>query len=349
MVLDAAARRAPVLVQFDKLREELGSTGVSMDAEGELKLARLRRLVETLDTGDEFDPVMFGGRYPTTTIRQLKHLKHLIGLGLEAGAVTGRDGRLRPAAAWPYLSPVRRTEKVWRALLEVGPLSVNPSRQSLPIDALLEAGMRHWLIQLLVRPEYDVTMLIEDEMTMVEHILEGAGMIDPMLEGDDLEELEQVLGQVPVILEQLEALGVIGWRGSTVTRPEGIPALWFRKGGTVWLTDLGRHLVAGIAEETGYRLPTLPDPDPADTAELLAALDGHPDADLSLLWQELGERRDPFRLLSDFSRHPDPPADRVLQRLSGVVTVGRQSKAIGKSLLRQRTRTAGGGTGTGFA
>lgn len=343
-------RRVPVLVQLEKLREELGSTGVSMDAEGELKLARLRRLVEALDTGDEFDPVMFGRRYPTTTIRQLKHLRHLIGLGLEAGAVTGRGGRLRPTTAWPYLSPVRRADRVWWALLALGPLSVDPSRQSLPIEALLEAGMRHWLIQLLVRPEYDVPQLIEDETTMVEHILDGAGALDPTGEEDDLDELEQVSGQVPVILERLEAVGVIEWHGSTVTRPEGVPSLWFRKGGTVRLTDLGRHLVAGIAEETGYRLATLPDPGQADTAELLAAFDGQPDAELSLLWQELGERRDPFHLLSDFSRHPDPLAERVLQRLSGVVTLGRQAKAIRKSLMRQRTRTSGGrGSGMGVA
>lgn len=350
-MVDAAARRAPLLLQLEKLREELGPNGVSIDAAGELRLARLRRLVAALETGDEFDPVLFGRRFPTSTIRQLKHLKHLIGLALEAGAVTGRDGRLRPAAAWPYLSQLARAERVWRALLEMGPLSISPSGQSLPIEALLEAGLRHWLIWLLGRSEQDVDELIEAEMIMVERILMPQGMDDSHLDQEEFEdESDQIPGQLQIILEQVEALGVIEWLGSTVRRPAGLASVRFRGGGTVRLTELGRHLVAGVAEETGYRLPTLPDPGSADTGELLAALDGHPDADLAPLWQELAARRDPFHLLSDFSRHPGAQAERVLQRLSAVVTGGRQAKAVKKSLLRQRTSSAGdAGAGKGVA
>lgn len=252
--LAASAAAAPILAELRQLADLLGPDGRRLTQRGNLRLADARELVAALGTGDEMDPEIGGRVFKTHTSEHLPGLGYLVELALECGAARRHHGHLVPVKAWRKRSSLQQMERIWRVHLDLGFLSIQEPRYAFADDLhpLIEAGLPHWMIELLPAGiRGDVADIVERTEDVVQRML------------DDNMFLDMTPALVSRLLERAERLGLLHWTDWTAADQHD----WLRTrepDGSVTLTPLGRHLAATDAEEFGYRLRTV---DLADASE----------------------------------------------------------------------------------
>jgi len=88
------ARQSRLFEQVSQLARYVGD-GVTLTAKGNLPLAVGRELVQLLETGDEFDPVIGERTFKTQSTQELRHLMDIVGLATAAGFITKRKTIIR--------------------------------------------------------------------------------------------------------------------------------------------------------------------------------------------------------------------------------------------------------------
>jgi len=268
--LAAAATAALLPAKIEALREYLGA-GKALTQKGNLKLADGRALVELLDTGDQFDPDHGETTFKTRSTEHLPGLNFLLDLAKTVGAVRVHRRRMVPVQKWGGRSPVDRAVELAEIVVEHGPLTLRGSRYRTILDALhelLDDGIVHWLVSLLgygTAIEFD--HIVDAALQVVDAQFGGeerwADLVDTLTRQD-----------VSCIFATLEAAGILTWTGKV-----DIPTQFgdsYSGAGVVELTALGRHVIAELAPDAGYRLNTVSDLAAGDGAAVIAALDSVP-------------------------------------------------------------------------
>lgn len=265
--VEKSAAAAPVMASFEALRDYLGPSGKALTQQrGNLKLADARALIELLNTGDEMDVQIGGKVFKTQSSQDLPGLNLLLEWAISAGAVRRERGKLLPVKRWQQRSATDRAEQCWRYLAKTGPVSARRGFSPfVEYDMLLEDGVQHWLLPLLpIGTALDFDQLVE---TAREVIAEQLGEPDESWSTVAVDLVERNLSQ---IFETVEHAGVVCWDGSHQVTDRFQEQ--HRAGGTLRLTDIGRHLVSAKAEESGYRLRTVPDLGQASAVQLFEFL-----------------------------------------------------------------------------
>lgn len=286
--IEESAAAAPILSTLDRLRDYLGEKGRTLTQKGNLKLADARDLVELLQTGDVMDPDIGGGRiWKTVSSADLPGLSGIVELALTAGVVRRDRGRLVPVKRWTRQSATAKIERIWAALFDLYMLYL-PRRQFPAVmehHDLLVDGIPHWLLGLV--PEGSVADF--DQLKDLAREVTRDEFVDPDWGQHLVDKVDRSMSE---IFEIVERAGVIRWEG---WRPEAGAYSDYRTGGDVQLTAVGRHLVAGMAEEAGYRLKTVPDLALAGAPELIEAIgtNGLDPAEAAARWrpEESDDRR----------------------------------------------------------
>ena len=266
--IDRSARESPVIARFESLREYLGDSGRALTKKGNLRVADARELVELLDTGDEFDPEFAGHASTTRSSEQLPRLAFLLEWALQCRAVRRMKGRLVAVKVWGTAPVLRRAERAYVALIQLGPLWTFHRHSSWldEIDELLDDGIPHWLSTMLpTNSERDFDELVEWASEATE--LRVAGRFSDWLTSD----LDATVARrMALIFDLLVWAGVVEWTGRERIDERYGFSRWGH--GVVRLTPLGHQVVPGHIAEAGYRLRSIPDLTTASAAELIDAL-----------------------------------------------------------------------------
>ncbi len=266
--VEQSAAAAPFMATFDKLRAYLGPSGRTLTQQrGNLKLADARALIEVLDTGDEMDPQIGDKVFKTTSSQELPGLSQVVDWAIGAGAVRRERGKLLPVKRWQHRSATDRVQRCWEHVMKTGPLSGRRAGFDPLVDyyMFLEDGIEHWLLPLLpTGSSLPFDQLVKTSQEFVDE--EFAGVDEPWASVIS-ESLER---NISSIFKTIETAGLVRW--DDWHRVTDRYQTQHRAGGTLQLTDIGRHVVSGRVEETGYRLRTLPDLSQATAAELFEIL-----------------------------------------------------------------------------
>lgn len=264
--VDAAVARAALPAKVRALRDYLGEDGKALTTTGNLKLADGRALVDLLDTGDELDPKVGDRTFTTRSTARLPRLMYLVELAIAIGAVRRHNKRLIPVKAWTKKTPLQHATTLFETVVDAGVLSATSAGWSpyADMDAVLDAGVVHWLAPLLAPDaRADVDHIVALSKTVITHHLSGPP-VEHYVNGDPLAH------DVSQILEMLAMTGAVEW-----TEYRDAVTSWgssYRVGGTIALTAFGRHALPELLPDAGLSLRTAVDLASASLDELLTEL-----------------------------------------------------------------------------
>ncbi|OBI90266.1 hypothetical protein [Mycobacterium asiaticum] len=292
----AAAEAAPLLTKIDALRSYVGSAGKPLTDKGHFQLADGRALVEKLQTGDVL-AVELGGRTirPQSTA-SMRRLNFIFSSAVELGAVKLRQHRVVPGPTWDSLTPVERARGLFAAIRELRPLRSllgGWGGESDELAKLLEDGIVHWLVALLIRDGGEVPFDILLNFVQSVVLKELGPDEEDMLE-DNTEE------GLALYLEVLAEAGVLRWTNRSEVRPLLGPSRW--TGGTLALTALGRHILPDHLSAAGYSLRCLDQVAEWDATALIDAMvlsDKKIHAELVANWQAHRPAIERVRMLTE--------------------------------------------------
>ncbi|KLO25708.1 hypothetical protein ABW16_22170 [Mycolicibacter heraklionensis] len=269
----AAAAAAPLPAKVAALREYLGPAGKPLTGRGNLKLADGRALIELLDTGDQMDPRIGDRTFRTSSTADLPHLRFLLEVAKDAGAVRVHQRRLVPTKAWARRSAVQQATALIESVIQLGPLSSRVYYRNAffdDLDQFLDEGIALWLSPLLL-PDSAAPFA---DLVEVPKVMVAQQLTTPWLSPRERID-EQVERNLIRIFEALEVAGVLLWTDWIETaEPFGFS---YKSGGTVALTALGRHVLPDYVDRVGLVLHRLEDLSEADATVLIDAMLSVPD------------------------------------------------------------------------
>ncbi len=231
-----AAIHASIAIRQLRSLAEHRAAGRELTAPGDLSLDDARHLAEAIATEDELEAVL--------SVADLPGLDRLVRLGLSAGVVERKAGRLVTVPAFAQLDEVAAYERVVKAAVEVG-LSQLSRFGDVFDECDLVDGSVHLILAELLDADPDGVAPLE-----LIRLIERAMTAD----FDDEYEQAAILDCVDIQLENLEYLGV-------VTMPEAK-----RK---VTLTPAGIPVAVALIEEMGTTVEVRPASAPASAGEIV--------------------------------------------------------------------------------
>lgn len=324
----AAAEAAPLLAKIDALRNYVGSDGKSLTDQGHLQLSDGRALVEQLNTGDVLDLELGGRTLQPYSTAGMRRLNFIVDCAVEVGAVNLRQHRIVRGQAWDSLTPVERVRTLFTAIRELKPLrslGADLDWENDELAAVLEGGIVHWLVPLLMRDRVGVPFDILREFVQSAAVQELGPDEDGVLE-DQTEE------GICLLLEVLADVGVLRWTDRREVRSILGPSCW--TGGTLALTAVGRHILPDHLAGSGYelrRLDRIKEWDAAALIDVMALLDNRFDGELVANWQAHQPAVERVRMLTEAI----VAAPTAAHRLAGLAALDEFAIEVTEPFVRQ--------------
>lgn len=369
------ATRAPLAVQLERLREHIGA-GMALTAAGIPEPGAARVLTDLLRI-DRHRGRSAAGDVPTAIdAEESAHLGFLLRIATVAGALDDDGTILSPSAGWGSVSPVERCGRLLDAALGIGVASrgMRSGRADGRPGVAAEAGMAaeaevldemgrvlddggvYLLLPAFIAGEEYVASAVDRAIGVVHSQL--GDRWPQFFEGDTVDEsVERAMNRV---FETFERLGIVELC-DRVERADAHGGTAYRTGGSVRITDLGRHLLEVRLSDLGHVVHHPSDLATVDAAEAVIAL-ATSEIDPSVIWHDWRPEADPVHKFDDLmevlataSTGPERLAavalmeqapERVKRRIEAMVDGPRAAYAL-MVLDPDRSPFAVAGTGAG--
>lgn len=338
---------APLFAKLTGFAEYMGE-GRPLTQKGNLKLADARHLVESLDTGDVFDPVHGDRVFKTHTAKNLLWLDMIVRMAREVGAVKVRNNKMSATKKWLQRAgddPLDVMRDVAAYVLDTGPVSTVQGGRG------YESGLRNCvdasavsILATLSQGSVEFERGLQSLMNQLpRHLYFPEWYYEERSDGETfLESSLRFYAQRAATV--MEMCGLLTWTGGEVVPDSyGFRDEW--RGGTLTITSFGLRIVQGHLVDTGMVRMVVVDPlmttldDPS--ARIVEALAGYVDAGSEMLadvWEELGGWDG---LPDQLWRVDHPQTEVLLEALGNALPDRKSAKAARKALFKHRSWKAG--------
>lgn len=334
---------APLFVKLTGFAEYMGE-GRSLTQKGNLKLADARHLVESLETGDVFDPVYGDRAHKTQSAENLLWLDMIVRLAREIRAVKVRNNKMSATKKWLQRAaddPLDVMREVAAFILDEGPVSTlqgnrgYESELRMAVDAS-GVSLLATLSQGDLEFESGLQSLTEHASR---HFYVPGWYLYERRDGETFFE-SSLRFYVQHAATVMEMCGLLTWSGGEVVADAyGFRDEW--RGGILSITPFGQWIVQGHLVDTGVVTMAVVEPltvtldDPPQ--QIVEALAGYVDAGPEMLadaWEELGGWDD---LPDQLWKVDHPGTEVLLDALGSVLPDRKTAKAARKALFKHRS------------
>lgn len=249
--VEAAAAASPLIATLGRFREWLGPEGRELSEAGGLLFDDSHVLAALLgiEVFTELEDDAADGPY-CSDLQPRFNLAFAV--AEDCGAITVRGNRVLPVTSYDREDPMVQAAVALSTLIELGPMRTSqlPGDQLLDLrDAVVDALLVHWLVTLLpAMREQRVDHFVNWAVDACREQLGG----DPCTNEGGLE--TWVDNGVCYLFDALHWAGAVEWSDRTLHRATlDFTARWFG-GGTVRITDLGRHVIPDHLADAGLKL-----------------------------------------------------------------------------------------------